>query len=269
MTKAMRTICLACVLTVLAQAAESNLQRGNRVMREALVALGGQKYLDMKDRVESGRAYSFYRDQLSGLSMAKVYTRYLIRPEPPVPAYFGLRERQVFGKKQESAVLFTEDNGYDVTFRGARPLKKDILDRFRESTLRNVLYIIRMRMGEPGMVAESRGSDVIDNQPVEIVDITDAENRVVTVYFHSTTKFPVRQMTTRRDPITKERIDELALYSKYRDVGGGVMWPFAIERRRNEVKIFEIFSETVVINQGLTDNLFTLPSSIKVLPAPK
>ena len=92
---------------------------------------------------------------------------------------------------------------------------------------------------------------------------------MVTVYFHSTTKFPVRQMTTRRDPITKERIDELALYSKYRDVGGGVMWPFAIERRRNEEKLFEIFSESVVINQGLTDNLFTLPSSIKVLPAPK
>ena len=30
----------------------------------------------MRDRIESGRAYSFYREQVSGLSIAKVYTRY-------------------------------------------------------------------------------------------------------------------------------------------------------------------------------------------------
>ena len=30
----------------------------------------------MQDRVESGRAYSFYRDQISGLSIATIYTQY-------------------------------------------------------------------------------------------------------------------------------------------------------------------------------------------------
>ena len=54
-------------------------------------------------------------------------------------------------------------------------------------------------------------------------------------------------------------------YTKFRDVGGGVMWPFTIQRERNGEKIFEIFSESVSINQGLTDNLFTLPSGMKVL----
>ncbi len=31
----------------------------------------------MEDRVENGRAYSFYNDRLSGLSIAKIYTRYV------------------------------------------------------------------------------------------------------------------------------------------------------------------------------------------------
>ncbi|MGH9657484.1 MAG: hypothetical protein ACRD96_03010, partial [Bryobacteraceae bacterium] len=61
----------------------------------------------------------------------------------------------------------------------------------------------------------------------------------------------------------------LTLYSKYRDVGGGVMWPFQIQRWRNGEKIFEIFSESVAINQDLTDNLFTISSKIKVLPLKK
>ena len=40
-----------------------------------------------------------------------------------------------------------------------------------------------------------------------------------------------------------------------------------IQRQRDGSKIFEIFSETVTINQDLDDSLFTLPVKIKVLPS--
>jgi hypothetical protein len=257
------------LVAVAASSAETNLDRGKRIIDEAVRALGGENFLHMEDRVESGRAYSFYREELNGLSIATIYTRYLTRPEPPVPAYLGVRVKESFGKKQESSVLFTETEGYDVTFRGARPIPADQYDRFRESTLRNIFYILRQRLGEPGLTIEGRGSDVIDNQPVEIVDITDTDNRVVTVYFQISTKLPVRQITERRDAKTKERNEEVTLYSKYRDVGGGVMWPYAIQRERNGEKIFTIFSESVKINQDLKDNLFTLPANMKILGGKK
>jgi hypothetical protein len=98
---------------------------------------------------------------------------------------------------------------------------------------------------------------------VEIVDITDAQNRVVTVYFHQSTKLPVRQVYARRDPKTHEKDDEVTLFSRYRDAGG-VQWPHQILRERNGEKIFEIFSETVKIDQGITDNIFTVAA-----PAPE
>lgn len=248
-----------------ASAADTSAERGKRAIDQALAALGGEHFLNMQDRVESGRAYSFYRDQLSGLSFAKIYTRYLTRPEPPIPAFFGIRERQAFGKKEDSAVLLTETEGYNVTYRGAYPLPRDQYERFRESTLRDIFYILRQRLGEPGLIFESRRTDVIDNQPVEIVDITDNDNRVVTVYFQLSTKLPVRQVTVRRDPQTNQQIEEVSVFTKYRDVGGGVMWPYDIEHERNGEKVFEIFSESVTINKGLTDNLFTLPANMKVL----
>src|SRR6516162_7671474 len=77
---------------------ETAQQRGKRVVDEALKALGGTRYLAMDDRLETGRAYSFYREELQGLSRAKIYSRYLTRPEPPVAGFFGIREREVFGK---------------------------------------------------------------------------------------------------------------------------------------------------------------------------
>jgi len=247
---------------------ETAADRGKRVIDDAVKALGGDRFLRMADRVESGRAYSFYREQLSGLSFAKIYTRYLTRPEPPVAGFFGLRERETFGKKEDSSVLLTEIEGYNINFHGAYPLEAEVYDRFRESTLRNVFYILRQRIGEPGLTFESKGSDVIDNQPVELVDIVDNDNRLVTVSFQLSTKLPVRQVTVRRDPRTNAPIEEVSLFTKYRDLGG-ITWPYTIQRERNGEKIYQIFSDNVKIDVGLTDNLFTLPSNVKILDGKK
>ena len=236
--------------------------RGKKVVDEAVAALGGDKFLNMKDRTESGRAYSFFRDRLSGLSRAKIYTRYLSVNDGKL----AVEERDAFGKDEDSAVLFTRSgDAFEITFRGARPLAADRLARYQDTTIHNVFYILRCRLKEPGMIFESRGADVIDNMPVDIVDITDSENRVTTVYFHRSTKLPVRQVFFRRDPKTRERDEEVTLFSKYRDVGGGVQWPFATERSRNGEKIFEMYSEAVTINNDLTDTLFTIPSGMKKL----
>mgnify|MGYP001558936921 CR=1 FL=1 len=253
------------LLAAAALAAQTQEQHGKRVVDEALAALGGERFLAMADRVEAGRAYSFYREALSGLSRTTISTRYLRRPEPPVAGKLAVRERQSFGDNEDrGAVLFTDGQGYEITFRGARPLAKETLERYRESTLHNFLYILRQRLGEPGLIFESRGSELREGQRVEVVDITDADNRVVTVYFHALTKLPVRQVFYRRDPKTRERIEEVTIFSKYRDVGG-VQWPFVIQRERNGEKIFEMYSETVRVNQGLTDELFLLPADMKIL----
>lgn len=244
--------------------------KGKQIIDSALAALGGRAFLAMRDRIETGRVYSFYREELNGLAVARIYTRYLTRPEPPVPDFIGVRERQSFGKKKEETyVLFNETGAWDVGYRGARPMPDAQKERYKESTLRNTLYILRMRLGEPGLVFEARGSTVIENQPVDLVEIADSKNRIVTVAVHQSTRLPVRQTTTRRDPVTNIPVEEVTLFNKYRDVGGGVQWPFQMERQRDGHKIFEIFSETVTINNDLTDNLFTLSADVKIIDKKK
>jgi hypothetical protein len=247
--------------------AETSIERGKKAIDQTIAALGGEKFLSMQDRVEDGRAYSFYREQLTGLSRAKVYTRYLKNPAPP--GQVAQRERQAFGKDEDYLVLFLEDKGYQVTFRGAKPLLPDRWQRYVESTRRNIFYLLRQRLHEPGLIFEHRGSSVWQNTPVELVDITDAENDVVTVYLHRTTKLPLRQVYVRRDPKTKARDEYSTIFSKYRDVGDGVQWPFNILSERNGEKTFEMFSDSVAVNQELNDSLFLLNTSTKVLPADK
>lgn len=249
----------------LLMSAETAEQRGRRVIDDAIAALGGEQFLTIKDRVEEGRAYSFFRDQLTGLSRAKIYTRYLAGE---APGELAQRERQAFGKDEDYLILFTEKEGYQVTYRGAKPLAEDRWERYFESTRRNIFYILRTRLKEPGLIFEGKGADVWQNNPVEVVDITDSENYVVRVYFSRNTKLPMYQTYSHRDEKTRERDEISSAFAKYRNVNG-VQWPYHIRSERNGYKTYEMFAETVSINQGLTDEQFSLDSTLKVLPADK
>jgi hypothetical protein len=266
----MRRILYALVATATMALSVANAQgieaRGKKVIDDAIEALGGQKFLTMQDRIEKGRAYSFFHDQLSGLSVAKIYTRYIAVPPDRTGIDLGIQERQAFGKKEDYFVLFRQEGAWEVTFRGTKDLEKDRIQRYRDTTLNNLFYILRERLHEPGLIFESHGSDVIENQPVDVVDITDSQNRVVHVYFHQITKLPVQQSWVWRDPETKERQEEVTRFSRYRAVDG-IQWPHQMRRERNGEKTYEIFSELVTMNQGLADELFAVPGP-DTKPAP-
>jgi hypothetical protein len=235
------------------------------VVDEALAALGGDAFLHVADRVETGRAYSFYNAQLAGLSVATVYTRYLV----PVAGKLAIRERENFGRKQdEGFVLFDENGGWEVNYHGAKPIEDQRFKNYQESGVLNIFYILRQRLSEPGLSFYSQGSDRFENQPVEIVDITDADGRTVTVYFSHSTKLPVRQSFRRRNPTYGDFDTEVTDFAKYHPTGG-ILWPYDIRRERNGEKIFEMYAETVEINQSLGDELFTLPANVKMLPKDK
>ena len=253
-----RALILVGLLAAMVAAETPAGAKGKKVVDDAIAALGGQKFLNMQDRIEKGRAYSFFHDQISGLSVAKIYTRYIYVAPDRTGIDLGIQEREAFGKNEDYYVLFRQEGAWEVTFRGPKELEKDRVQRYRDTTLNNVLYIFRQRLHEPGIIFESQGSDVVENQPVDVVNITDSHNRVVRVYFHQTTKLPVQQSWVWRDPETKEREEEVTRFSRYRQTGG-IQWPQQMRRERNGEKVYEIFSESVTMNQELADNLFAVP----------
>ncbi len=257
--------------------AETSEQRAKRVIDEAVAALGGQAYLTMQNRVETGRIYASYNNKVSGMATDATYTHYLQPSETKESGFPAVRIREARGrkpedlelKKQDDVIFLGEGAGYEVTFRGARPLADTVLQQYKTGTLRNIFYILRQRLGETGLTFESKGSDFFENRPVEIVEITDAENNTVTVFFDQLNKLPLRQLYYQKDPIDNSKQEEVSIFNKYRDVGGGVMWPFATQRQRNGEKIRETYLEKVEINQDLKDSLFAMPTGLKLLPKDK
>lgn len=242
--------------------AQTSSNRGKQLFDQAIVALGGDRFLHMQNRMESGRVYAFFREQISGLDVAKIYTEYL--SENP-PKGLAMRQRQVFGKKQDYSVLFLGDQGWDITFRGARPIADEKWQSYLRTTENDILYILRVRHNEPGLQFDYIGTDVYQSTHVEIVDITDAQDRTVRVYFDHNTVLPVHEAFSWIDPETRYHNDEVTEFDKYRDVGGGIMWPYAIQRERNGYKTYQMFSGKVEVNQSLPAKIFDLPPGVKVL----
>ncbi len=241
--------------------AQTSTDKGKQIIDQAVAALGGERFLHMQSRVASGRVYSFFHDELSGLDVAKIYTEYL-----PAKTAKGLalREREVLGKKQDYSYLFLEDQAWDITFRGARPVDDETWDRYARTTENDIFYILKVRRNEPGMTFDYVGSEVFLSTHVEVVDITDAQDRTVRVYFDHNTLLPVRETYTWLDPDTKQRNDVETHFDKYRDAGG-VMWPYTIERERNGYKAYQLFATSVQVDQPLPGKIFELPPGARVL----
>ena len=236
--------------------------KGRAIVDQAVAAMGGDAFLHMQNRVSTGRVYSFFHDQLSGLDRATIYTEYLASLPPKGLA---VRERQLLGKKQDYSFLFLEDQGWDITFRGARSIAEDDWARYKRTIEHDALYILRYRLNEPGMQFEYIGNQVYLTSHVEVVDLIDAENETVRIYFDYNTHLPVHQVFKWLDPATKQHNDEVTEFDKYRDAGGGVMWPFAIERSRNGYKAYQMFAAKVEVNQQLPPKTFELPANAVVL----
>ncbi len=243
-------------------------EKGRQLIQQCLNAVGGETFLKMRDRVLRGRGYQFYHEKLRGLAVMTVYTRYDFPPSPPIPGWIGIRERRDIGKDADYSFLFADGKGYEITFRGARPFPADYMLRYLEALRRDIFYILKYRLQEPGMIFESVGTEIIDNQPADAARITDGDNRSVTVYFLKSNRLPIRQEYIRRDPKTREVFRETTDYSKYRIIAG-VQLPYNTLAIRDGEKIFEMFAETVEINKGIDDSVFTLKRGTKILPVEK
>jgi len=244
-----------------AQTEETPAQkRGREIAGKSIFALGGDGFRMMRTRHETGRAYSFYLERISGLSIANIYTRYLQEGTP-----IKLEQRQSFGKKQDDAVILTATSAWEVNFRGARALGDERLKQFQDTTLHDIFYILRSRMDEPGLVFEHKGRDVVENAPVETIEIYDADNRNVTVWIHSSTFLPVKQRFTRWDAVINDRHEEVSHYTKYRESGDGVMWPHDVQRERDGGKILEMYADKVVVGEDFKPGVFELPAGVTVL----
>jgi hypothetical protein len=237
---------------------QENARKAKNLLDQAVQALGGQAYLGIKDISQEGRTYSFFHGQPNSVGL--VFWRFYKFPD---------KDRIELTKKRDVTYVYTGDQGFEITFKGARPQDAKELNDYLRRRQFSLDWVLRKWLTEPGVALFYEGSTVADQKPVEQVTIMNASNQGVTLFFDASTHLPVKKSFSWRDPTDKERNVEEEVYDGYRVVQG-VMTPFSITRFYNGDMSNQRFLSSVTYNKGLEDSLFNVSrASGPLQPAPK
>lgn len=253
----MRTILLALALSVCAfgQAqpsgsstsipiAQQNALQAKAVLNQAIQALGGSAYLNVRDISQEGRSYSFYHGQPNSEGIQ--FWRYIKYPD---------KDRIELTKQRDVIEIYDGVKGYEVTYKGVHnQVEKDLKDYLRRRHY-SLPEVLRTWINQPGVALFYDNQTVAEGKQVDQVTVMNAQNEGVTLFIDTSTHLPVKKTFTWRDPADRERNTEDEVYAEYRLVQN-VNTPWIVTRYFNGETAGESFLNTVAYNQNLPDSLF-------------
>jgi len=222
--------------------------KAKELIQEAIQALGGQAYLNVRDITYQGRLGQFATTgDLSGYAKFYDFTKL---PD---------KDRTEFYKQRNIITVYNGDRGWDLDRGGVQEISADRVRENQESLKRDIDYVFRFRMKEEGMIFRYAGADIVDLKQVEWAEIVDPARNTLRIAFDLATHLPLRTVAIVRDRETRERSEEITFFSNYHPIQG-VMTPLQVARERNGRKIFQVFLDECKYNTGLPDSLFTRES---------
>jgi hypothetical protein len=222
--------------------------KAKEILQQAIQALGGTAYLNLRDATCEGRLSQFgHSGELNGFEKFADYT---------IPPF---KDRTENLPKRNIIEIMNGDKGWTLDRGGVSDASGADLARFQEDTKKDLDYILRSRIKEPNMIFRYAGPDIVDLRPVDWVELVDSDNRTVRIAISQSTHLPVRKIVDTRDANTRMKTDEVEYYSNYHPISG-IQTPFQITRERNHIKIYQVFFDKCEYNTNLSDSLFTKES---------
>jgi hypothetical protein len=223
---------------------QENSRKARALIDQAIQALGGQAYLNMRDLEQEGRTYSFYHGRPT--SNGVLFWRFLEYPD---------KERLEVTKERDIAYVYTGDKGYELTYKGAHPVETKDLDDYLRRRRLSLDTILRTWINDPGVAFFYDGNALAGNLPAEQVTLINAKDEAVSLCFDVDTHLPLKKTYKWRDPVDKERNIEEEIYDNYRLVQG-VMTAWGFTRYFNGDMQSQRFISAVHLNQGLNPAMF-------------
>lgn len=235
-----------------------NARKARSLLDQAIHALGGDAFLNIHDMQEEGRTYTFYHGRPT--SNGILFWRFTEYPD---------KERIELTKERDVAYLYTGEKGYELTYKGPRPVeKKDLEDYLRHRRL-SLETLLRVWTNDPKVALFYDGTALAGNLPADQITMINSKDEAVKLFFDLETHLPIKKSYTWRDPVDKERNVEEELYDNYRLVQG-VMTPWGFTRYFNGDMQSQRFVNGVHYNQTLNQAMFDPDSSYNPLkPAGK
>lgn len=214
--------------------------RQARVVLDAMVrALGGEAWLNMKNRYQEGHAAGFYHGNPDPGTL-QLY-EYHVWPD---------HDRVEATKHRDVVDFFIGRQGWEITYRGKAPIPQDQLDDFLRRRDHSIEIAIKQWLKDPRTILVYEGQHLAARHLADRVTLISPENEAVTISTDAQTHLPLRREFQWRDPLYKDKNTDAEEYDNYHEFQG-FPTPFTITRYKNDEITRQFYVEKVQYNLEL------------------
>jgi len=247
------TLC-ALFLPQIARAQSSDAQDANakraRAALDAMVqALGGDRWLNLENSYVEGRTSGFYQGKPTG-AIGDFFS-YHVFPD---------KDRLELTKKRDVVDIFIGNEGWEITYRGKRPLPKEQMDEFLRRRNHSLETAVKVWMKDPGTILLFDGQSLAERHLADQVTLISSSNDSITIQMDAETHLPLRRSFQWRDPLYKEKNDDAEEYDDYHTIDG-IPTPYAITRFHNGDMTNQRFVYKAAYNVQLPPNAFDVDAT--------
>jgi hypothetical protein len=221
------------------QEAGKNAAQARAALDAMVKALGGQAWLDMKNQMRQGHIAAFFQGN----------------PDAGTTEYFEFHQwpdhdRIEYTKHRDVVQFYVGRQGWEVTYRGKKPLDKDIVEDYLRRRDHSIETAVKVWMKDPNTILIYEGQHLAERHLAEQVTLISPQNEAITILMDVQTHLPLRRTFEWRDPEYHDKNIDAEEYDDYHVVDG-FQTPFTISRFKNDDMVRQYFVTKVSFNQNL------------------
>lgn len=248
----MLMLCAAAFASALAQSSntqDANAKKARAALDAMVQALGGDRWLNLQNSYIEGRTSGFYQGKPTG-AIGDFYSWHV----------FPDKDRIELTKKRDVVDIFLGNEGWEITYRGKRALPADQRDEFLRRRDHSVEVAVKVWLKDPNTILLYDGQSLAERHLADQVTLISSTNDSITIQMDAQTHLPLRRTFYWRDPVYKDKNEEVEEYDDYHDVDG-IPTPFGITRFHNGDETNQRFIYKAAYNLQLPANAFDVDAT--------
>jgi hypothetical protein len=223
--------------------------KAQQILDRMVQALGGSAFLSFKTLTTHGRAFTLY----NGASGGFVYFDSQVEYPDKRRVSYGL------AKKTQPIVLINNgDSGWEIDRMGVVQQEPKDLDRWKIGNRYSLENLLRLGIRSPGVLLQTAGVDFVDNLPVDVLDMIDADQAEVKIDVNKQDGLPLEISYRSWNTATQDWDEYSDTYSDYQRFQG-ITTPMHISRSVNGRRVGETYRSSAVYNDVYPAGLFAAP----------
>jgi hypothetical protein len=236
------------------QQALADDKKARAIVQQAIQALGGQQYINMRSRETKGRGFSFHHGRPSGTGV--IFWNFLEFSDKGAPDKGAPdKERTEYTPERDIARVYVGNKAWEITYKGPKLLDQKDLDDYLRLRHFSLDTILRTWINDPGVILLYQGNAIAAQHEAYKITLINAKDEAVDLFFDTESHLPVKKSFEWRDPVDRQKNLEEEIYENYRDAGG-VQVAYVTTRYFNGDMAAERFLNGATLNENLDESMF-------------